>query len=175
MNACMIVRYAAEPAVRGSRWRASRRAQALAIAFAVGAHGAAFGQAQEPQPDAPGDATAAAPPATAAPPVPVVEPPPPLYESRMLRLSEILGGLYFLQTLCKDADAAGWRTQMASLLDAEQPSPGRRQKLVARFNYGFETYRAGYRVCTPAARRATTLYLGEGRRLVADLRARFAE
>jgi uncharacterized protein (TIGR02301 family) len=100
---------------------------------------------------------------------------PPVYEDRLLRLSEILGGLHFLRRLCGFEDRAAWRAEMAGLLRSEKPGPVRRARLVSRFNHGFETYHAVYRSCTPSARRAIALYLAEGRRITNDIRARYGQ
>ena len=105
----------------------------------------------------------------------VPEPLPPVYEDRLLRLSEILGGLHFLRQLCGFEDRAAWRAEMDGLLSSEKPGPVRRARLVSRFNHGFETYHAVYRSCTPSARRAIALYLAEGRRITNDIRARYGE
>jgi len=100
---------------------------------------------------------------------------PPVYEDRLLRLSEILGGLHFLRQLCGFEDGAAWRAEMDGLLKSEKPGPIRRARLVSRFNHGFETYYAVYRTCTPSARRAIARYLVEGRRITNDIRARYGQ
>ena len=64
---------------------------------------------------------------------------------------------------------------MDSLLEAENPPPLRRARLIARFNHGFETYNAVYRVCTPSARLAISRYLEEGKALAADVRGRYSQ
>ena len=119
-----------------------------------------------PQADAPAEATEN---------LPVPESLPPVYEDRLLRLSEILGGLHFLRQLCGFEDGAAWRAEMDGLLSSEKPGPIRRARLVSRFNQGFETYHAVYRSCTPSARRAIALYLAEGRRITNDIRARYGQ
>jgi uncharacterized protein (TIGR02301 family) len=101
--------------------------------------------------------------------------PPPIYEDKLLRLAEILGSLSFLRDLCGDDDGATWRREMRSLLAAEDPGPQRRQKLVARFNHGFETYNAVYRSCTPSAELAISRYLSEGQLLASDVRTRYSQ
>jgi len=105
----------------------------------------------------------------------VPEPLPPVYEDRLLRLSEILGGLHFLRRLCGFDDGPAWRVDMDELLTSEKPGPVRRARLVSRFNHGFESYHAVYRSCTPSARRAIVLYLVEGRRITSDIRARYGQ
>ena len=60
--------------------------------------------------------------------------PPPVYEASLLRLAEILGGLYFLRGLCGHGDADVWKQDMEAILAAEEPGPQRRSRLIARFN-----------------------------------------
>ncbi len=103
------------------------------------------------------------------------EPLPPVYEDRLLRLSELLGGLHFLRQLCGFDDGTAWRTEMDGLLKSENPGPVRRARLVSRFNHGFETYYAVYRSCTPSAHRTIALYLAEGSRITSDIRARYGQ
>src|SRR5688572_30750263 len=70
------------------------------------------------------------------PPAPA-EPPPPPYEKELLRLSEIVGSLAFLRSLCAGADAAEWPKRMQALLDAEGTTPARRERLAGAYNRGY--------------------------------------
>jgi len=106
---------------------------------------------------------------------PATELPPPIYEDKLLRLAEILGSLSFLRDLCGEDDGPAWRAEMSALLAAEEPGPQRRQRLVASFNHGFETFNAVYRVCTPSAERAIFRYLSEGQALASDVRSRYSQ
>jgi uncharacterized protein (TIGR02301 family) len=106
---------------------------------------------------------------------PATELPPPIYEDKLLRLAEILGSLSFLRDLCGEDDGPGWRAEMSALLAAEEPGPQRRQRLVASFNHGFETFNAVYRACTPSAERAIFRYLSEGQALASDVRSRYSQ
>lgn len=101
--------------------------------------------------------------------------PPPVYEPQLLRLSEILGSLYFLRTLCGADDAAFWQGEMRQLLSAEDPGETRKTRLIGRFNHGFETFHSVYRHCTPSAERAIALYLTEGEQLAGDVRLRYSQ
>ena len=145
---------------------AGRRLTVLAacIALVLAAHSAV---AQDVVPD---DVEA---PAEAAPEI--AELPPPIYEKQLLRISEILGSLHFLRRLCGDGDEATWQAEMRALLEAEQPTPQRRARLVGRFNHGFETYNSVYRSCTPSARKAISRYLEEGAALSKDVRTRYSQ
>ena len=106
---------------------------------------------------------------------PMAEPPPPIYEDQLLRLSEILGGLYFLRGLCDEEDTDIWQQEMRALLAAENPGPQRRSRLVGRFNHGFETFNSVYRSCTPSARLSISRYLTEGEALSNEVRSRYSQ
>lgn len=101
--------------------------------------------------------------------------PPPIYEEKLLRLAEILGSLSFLRDLCGEDDGGAWRLEMSVLLEAENPGPERRQRLVARFNHGFATFNAVYLSCTPSAQRAIARYLAEGQVLAGEVRSRYSQ
>lgn len=103
------------------------------------------------------------------------EPPAPIYDAKLLRLSEILGALSFLRDLCGDSDGPAWRNEMNALLEAEKPPPKRRNRLIARFNHGFETFNAVYRTCTPSAQLSIARYLKEGEALASDVRTRYRQ
>lgn len=107
------------------------------------------------------------------PPAPAPEAPPPPYEKDLLRLSEVLGSLAFLRTLCGDADAPEWQKRMQALMDAEGASPTRRDRLAGAYNRGYRGYSVTYRVCTPSASEAATRYLKEGEDLSRGLAGRY--
>ena len=141
------------------------------LAIAATLAGAALGQDDAPtdQPEAAAEAPAGEAPAAGA------EPPAPIYEEKLLRLSEILGALSFLRDLCGAADGLSWRNDMSALLQAENPPPTRRTRLIARFNHGFETFNAVYRTCTPSAQLSISRYLTEGQALASDVRGRYSQ
>lgn len=96
----------------------------------------------------------------------------PLYESRLLRLAEILGSLHFLRTLCGEEGGA-WRGQMEALLASENPAPERRLRLVAGFNRGYRSFDAIYSTCTSSATESIARYVKEGEELSRDIAVRF--
>jgi uncharacterized protein (TIGR02301 family) len=106
---------------------------------------------------------------TAAPAAPA-DPP---YEQQLQRLAEILGALHYLRPLCGAEEPAVWRDQMDQLLEAEDPTPERRARLVSQFNHGFSSFASVYRSCTPAALAAVDRYMAEGKRLTRDITARY--
>jgi uncharacterized protein (TIGR02301 family) len=153
----------------------NRRMTRLGLFFATSALCAALTGVAFAQDDAPGDQPEAAAEAPAGEAPATTEPPAPIYEEKLLRLSEILGALSFLRDLCGAADGLSWRNDMSALLQAENPPPTRRTRLIARFNHGFETFNAVYRTCTPSAQLSISRYLTEGQALASDVRGRYSQ
>ncbi|QCK86269.1 TIGR02301 family protein [Phreatobacter aquaticus] len=109
-------------------------------------------------------------------------PPPPVvpdallqapYEPQLIRLSEIMGALHYLRTLCPSPETGAWRREMQALIDAEATTAERRDRLTQSFNRGYGGFEATYRTCTAAARVATRRYADEGLRIVSDITSRF--
>ena len=100
---------------------------------------------------------------------------PPPYDEELLRLSEILGSMHYLRTLCGGNEGTLWRDQMQGLLDSEQPDADRRARFVDRFNRGYEGFRAVYRSCTAAATEVMDRYMAEGARIARDVVARYGK
>ncbi len=94
------------------------------------------------------------------------------YESGLMRLSEVLGSLHFLRTLCGDKSDV-WRMEMERLIAAEKPTPERRAKLVATFNRGYSAFARSYTRCTASASEAMRRYRQEGETLSRDIAARY--
>ena len=99
-------------------------------------------------------------------------PPPPddrPYDTKLLRLAEILGSIHYLRELCGAQEGQLWREQMRDILKHEGTTAVRRAKLVGSFNDGYRGYRRTYRSCTPSATLATTRFSTEGARIAAAL------
>ena len=96
------------------------------------------------------------------------------FDADLQRLSEILGALHYLRTLCGSNEGQKWREQMEALVEAEVPAGERRQRMVASFNRGYRGFQQTYRSCTPAADIAIRRYLDEGSRIARDITARYA-
>lgn len=113
-------------------------------------------------------------PDTAAKPA---EPPPdnaaPPYEPQLLRLSEMLGALAYLQDLCDHHQGDVWRAKMAALLNAEAKTPLRKERLAGAFNRGFHGYALTYRLCTANARAIIGRFLTESRQIAHDVAHRY--
>ncbi len=73
------------------------------------------------------------------------------YQSRVYRLSEILGSLHAARPGCEPAEETHWRDRMQELIRLERPTTEQRNEMISRFNAG---YAAGqrYSACTDAAR-----------------------
>lgn len=99
---------------------------------------------------------------------------PAPYDARLLRLSEIIGSVHYLRTLCKDPAADTWRQSMQDLLDKEAKSEAqRRARMTAAFNRGYRTFASVYTACTPPAVVADERYRAEGATLASEITARF--
>ncbi len=105
-------------------------------------------------------------------PTPRVEAPPP-YERDLLRLAELMGALSYLRDLCHDGDGAGFRNEIARLIEADPRPQEAKDQLAGAFNRGFDGYRLTYRVCTANARAAIGAYLDESGRLAKDVASRY--
>ncbi|CAN7177036.1 TIGR02301 family protein [Rhizobium sp. LjRoot98] len=106
-------------------------------------------------------------------PVAVAEKPAP-YDARLLRLSEILGSVHYLRTLCKDSTADTWRQSMQDLLNKEAKGEAdRRARMTAAFNRGYRTFASVYTACTAPAVVADERYRAEGATLASEITARF--
>ncbi len=91
-----------------------------------------------------------------------------------MKIAELLGALHYLRPLCGAAgEDQRWRTEMQTLLEAEQPSEARKGKLVAAFNAGYSSYATVYRTCTPAAALAVQRQMDEGAKLSHEIVVRF--
>jgi uncharacterized protein (TIGR02301 family) len=115
-------------------------------------------------------------PEAAAPPAPeIVEPPPPPYEGDLLKLSQIMGSVSYLQSLCTPSEADIWRQRMDALLEAEAPTPMRRAKLAGAYNQGYKDFALTYRHCTPSAKAAIARYSDSGEQVARTISGRFGE
>jgi len=96
------------------------------------------------------------------------------YDDSLAHLAEILGALHHLRPLCgATTETQIWRDQMSAILDAEQPSPARRQRFVDRFNLSYRGFVQAHRTCTPAARELAERYRTEGEALGRELLTRW--
>lgn len=99
-------------------------------------------------------------------------PPPPddrPYDTKLLRLAEILGAVHYLRELCGAGEGQLWRVQMEEIVKYEGTTAVRRAKLVNSFNDGYRGYRRTYRSCTESASLAIARFTEEGAEIAAAL------
>ena len=109
----------------------------------------------------------------ATPAAPAVETAPP-YEPQLLRLSEMLGALAYLQDLCGHHEEGQiWHAKMAALISAEAKTSLRKERLAGAFNRGFRGYALTYRLCTPNAHAIIRRFLDESSKLAHDVAHRY--
>src|SRR5680860_1524219 len=144
------------------------------MAFAPAAEAQFFWWFDQPK-SAPKPRYKAKPPGDDLPPIVPREstaPPPPddrPYDSKLMRLAEILGAVHYLRELCGAQEGQVWRDQMKELLRNEGTTAVRRAKLVNSFNDGYRGYRRTYRTCTQSATLATRRFSAEGAQIAASL------
>lgn len=135
-------------------------------------------QAAQPAPPRPAlpkpPAQAALPAQPAGPPPPPVQDEPAPYDPDLQRLSEILGALHFLRSICNSDEGQKWRDEAQALIDTEAPTGNRHDAMVASFNRGYRGFQQSYRTCTPAANVIIHRYLEEGAKIARDITARYA-
>jgi uncharacterized protein (TIGR02301 family) len=73
------------------------------------------------------------------------------YEQNLLRLSEILGAMHYLQQICTSFTSETWRDQMITLIEAEKARGDKEARLTLGFNRGYRKYQEWFTSCTPGA------------------------
>jgi len=96
----------------------------------------------------------------------------PRYQPDLLELSSVLGSVQYLRNLCGEPSSQ-WRDKMTALIDAENPDPDTRARLVASYNRGYRAYAASYTVCTPSAVESISILMKRGRALAVQIVARY--
>ncbi|HUG61823.1 MAG TPA: TIGR02301 family protein [Methylomirabilota bacterium] len=99
--------------------------------------------------------------------------PPTQYDADLLRLSEILGALTYLDSLCGAPEAGVWRRQMDALIAAQRMESDDRRRYVDVFNRGHRTFASVHRTCTEQTRFVIDTYFREGARITGRLDERF--
>lgn len=110
-------------------------------------------------------------PAPAPPPAAPIAPPP--FEADLLRFSEVLGIVSYLDGLCGSVEADGWRRTMEQMLAAQKLEGDDRRRYVAAFNRGYRTLAALHRSCTARTRAVLQRYLAQGAAIADRIDERF--
>lgn len=97
----------------------------------------------------------------------------PPFEADLLRFSEILGAVAYLDALCGEPDAETWRQKMQQLITAQRMTPEDRRRYVDAYNRGHRTFASVHRQCTEQTRFVLQAYLTEGATITARLDERF--
>jgi len=96
----------------------------------------------------------------------------PPYEDRLLRLSEIIGAVHYIRTLCAKQDE-GWRDKMQALIELEGEDSPTRARLTAAFNRGYRAFASVHTKCNEAALEAEVQYRKEGLDLASAIIERY--
>jgi len=98
----------------------------------------------------------------------------PAYEKPMLDLSEIIGSLAFLTSLCAPSgEPNAWQRRMEGLVASEGEASGISEKLMGAYNQGYVAFSTTHRQCSPAAKAAQTLLIHDAARLARMLERRY--
>lgn len=117
-------------------------------------------------------ASPAAAPAPAPPPAPAPSPGQP-YDPQLLRLSEILGALSYLSSICDPTHKDPYRAQMQALIDAEANASPRRDEYAGAFNRGYRGISTTYTRCTDNARLLIGRFRDEGVAITRQVRSQY--
>lgn len=134
--------------------------------------GLVLAQTLAPAAFAAGPAKPAQPAAPAPPPPPPPAPPQP-YDGQLLRLSEILGSLSYLASICDPSHKDPYRSQMQALLEAEASAPPRNEEFAGAFNRGYRGLEASYATCTENARALVDRLRVEGAVIARRVRSQY--
>jgi uncharacterized protein (TIGR02301 family) len=97
----------------------------------------------------------------------------PPVEADLMRFSEILGAVAYLDALCGSSDAAVWRGRMQALIAAQQMTPEDRRRYVDAYNRGHRTFASVHRACTERTRLVLEAYFAEGTEIAVRIDERF--
>ncbi len=87
------------------------------------------------------------------------------YEQNLLRLSEILGSMHYLQQICETFTSKTWRNQMIKLIRVEKAKGEKEARLTAGFNRGYSKYQDWFTSCTDGANVEIERFTREGSEL----------
>ncbi|WP_237154656.1 TIGR02301 family protein [Oryzibacter oryziterrae] len=98
--------------------------------------------------------------------------PAPAYQADLLRFSEVVGSVSYLDRLCGGAGGY-WRQSMEQLIKAQGLTGGDRRPYVEAFNRGERTFAVVHTICTDRSRDILMRLMGEGEALARRITARF--
>ena len=109
--------------------------------------------------------------ATAAPPAPAPQatPRPPEQRQILVELAYVLGESHALRRLCVGSTDGQWYSRMTRLIALEGDDPVFRQRLIDRFNAGFQASQTDYPVCNGQSRIAEQSSAARGKTLSESL------
>lgn len=91
------------------------------------------------------------------------------YDTKLFRLSEILGAVHYLRELCGADEGQLWRQNMQDIMKAEGSTALRRARLTRSFNRGYRSYSRTFNTCGPSAQGAINRFLTEGAKIADGL------
>ena len=107
--------------------------------------------------------------ATAAPPSPQTTQRPPEQRQILVELAYVLGESHALRRLCVGPTDGQWYSRMNRIIALEGDDPVFRQRLIDRFNAGFQAAQTDYPVCNGQSRIAEQSSAARGKTLSESL------
>ncbi|MDR1827454.1 MAG: TIGR02301 family protein [Methylobacteriaceae bacterium] len=96
------------------------------------------------------------------------------YDKELFRLSELVGSLAYLHSICSEMQLFPWTSSMRTLVDAESgQSAKRRGTIIGAYNRGYRNYALTYRHCTPQGQAVIRNFTAEAEKLSRRLANRY--
>ncbi len=86
-------------------------------------------------------------------------------QTKLLQLSEVLGGVHHLRALCVQSEAQTWRQSMIRLIETQEAPKWLADRMIERFNQGYYREQSAYPVCDASSQRRAVRLANEGARL----------
>lgn len=90
-------------------------------------------------------------------------------QDRLMRLSELLGELHYVRSLCDPQNPSFWRDRMNEMIRLEKPPIQQRNDMIGQFNTGYNEAKAQFTTCTDQARSLSEAAAREGEGLARQL------
>jgi uncharacterized protein (TIGR02301 family) len=90
-------------------------------------------------------------------------------QQRLLRLSELLGELHYVRSLCEPNDPGFWRDRMNEMIRLEKPPIQQRNNMINQFNAGYTSASYRFTACTAQAKSYASTAAREGQSIAQQL------
>lgn len=98
---------------------------------------------------------------------------PSPYLPDLMRFSETLGAITYLDDLCGDPDAEVWRIKMQGVIEAQAMDPADRRRTIDAYNRGYRTFASVHLACSDRTRAVLDRYMTDAVALADRIATRF--